>query len=56
MNYTTIIDGFIVSPNITVEEVRGLDLGFAITDHQPVIATLSLTQPEEPAPSEGTSP
>jgi endonuclease/exonuclease/phosphatase family metal-dependent hydrolase len=56
MNYTTIIDGFIVSPNITVEEVRGLDLGFAITDHQPVIATLSLTQPQEPAPSEGTSP
>jgi endonuclease/exonuclease/phosphatase family metal-dependent hydrolase len=51
VNYTTIIDGFIVSPNVTVEEVRGRDLGFAITDHQPVIATLSAA-----APSEGTPP
>lgn len=35
-NYTTIIDGFIVSPNVEVEEVRGFDLGFAHSDHQPV--------------------
>ncbi len=27
-NYTTVIDGFIVSPNVSVEEVRGFDLGF----------------------------
>lgn len=45
INYTTIIDGFIVSPNVTVEDVRGLDLGFAITDHQPVVARFSLTGP-----------
>ena len=56
VNYTTIIDGFIASPNVTVEAVRGLDLGFAITDHQPVVATLRLTPPPEPAPSEGTPP
>ena len=35
-NYTTVIDGFIVSPNVTVESVRGFDLGFQHTDHQPV--------------------
>lgn len=37
-NYTTVIDGFIVSPNVAVESVRGVDLGFAHADHQPVIA------------------
>jgi endonuclease/exonuclease/phosphatase family metal-dependent hydrolase len=37
-NYTTVIDGFIVSPNVSVEEVRGFDLGFAHSDHQPVRA------------------
>jgi endonuclease/exonuclease/phosphatase family metal-dependent hydrolase len=35
-NYTTIIDGFIVSPNVAVDSVRGFDLGFAHSDHQPV--------------------
>lgn len=50
VNYTTIIDGFVVSPNVTVEEVRGLDLGFRITDHQPVVATFRLTGPEAAEP------
>lgn len=35
-NYTTVIDGYIVSPNVVIEEVRGIDLGFANSDHQPV--------------------
>jgi hypothetical protein len=35
-NYVTTIDGYIVSPNVAVEAVNGLDLGFANTDHQPV--------------------
>jgi hypothetical protein len=35
-NYVTTIDGFIVSPNVAVESVRGFDLGFRHTDHQPV--------------------
>jgi len=35
-NYTTVIDGFIVSPNVAVEAVRGVDLGFANSDHNPV--------------------
>jgi endonuclease/exonuclease/phosphatase family metal-dependent hydrolase len=34
---TTIIDFFVVSPNIVVEKVSTQDLGFAWSDHQPVI-------------------
>ena len=37
-NYTTVIDGFIVSPNVAAESVNGFDLGFAHSDHQPVRA------------------
>jgi endonuclease/exonuclease/phosphatase family metal-dependent hydrolase len=35
-NYTTTIDGFIVSPNVEIRSVSGTDLGFAHSDHQPV--------------------
>lgn len=41
VSYTAIIDGFIVSPNVVVEEVRGIDLGFAHTDHHPVQAVFA---------------
>ncbi|MGI6781723.1 MAG: endonuclease/exonuclease/phosphatase family protein [Acholeplasmataceae bacterium] len=34
--YYFIIDGFIVSSNIEVVEVKGLDLGFVHSDHNPV--------------------
>jgi endonuclease/exonuclease/phosphatase family metal-dependent hydrolase len=34
---TTIIDFFVVSPNISVESVKTQDLAFAWSDHQPVI-------------------
>jgi len=37
-NYTTTIDGFIVSPNVAIESLAGVDLGFENTDHQPVRA------------------
>lgn len=37
-NYTAIIDGFLVSPNVAVESVETIDLGFTFTDHQPVQA------------------
>jgi len=33
---TTVVDFFLVSPNVTVDTVYTLDLGFAWTDHQPV--------------------
>jgi endonuclease/exonuclease/phosphatase family metal-dependent hydrolase len=35
-NYTAVIDGFIVSPNVAIESVAGTDLGFAHSDHNPV--------------------
>ena len=37
-NYTTIVDGFVVSPNVGIDEVLTLDLGFRDSDHQPVTA------------------
>ena len=35
-NYCGVIDGFIVSPNIRVQNVEGIDLGFEASDHNPV--------------------
>jgi endonuclease/exonuclease/phosphatase family metal-dependent hydrolase len=35
-NYVTSIDGFIVSPNVDIRRVAGVDLGFEHSDHQPV--------------------
>jgi len=37
-NFTGIIDGFIVSPNVEVIEVETQDTGFRHSDHMPVIA------------------
>jgi endonuclease/exonuclease/phosphatase family metal-dependent hydrolase len=36
-NYTTVIDGFIVSPDVEIEGVETRDLGFKFSDHQPVL-------------------
>jgi len=36
--YTTIFDGFVVSPNVRTASLETLDLGFAHSDHQPVVA------------------
>ena len=38
-----VIDGFIVSPNITVTAVETLDLGFENSDHNPVLMTVNLS-------------
>lgn len=37
-NFVGVIDGFMVSPNVEVETVRTLDLGFQFSDHNPVCA------------------
>jgi endonuclease/exonuclease/phosphatase family metal-dependent hydrolase len=37
-----LIDGFIVSKNIQVEEAKAVDLGFVVSDHNPVLARLKL--------------
>lgn len=39
-NYTTIIDGALVSPGVDVVSVRTADTGFVATDHQPVAYVL----------------
>ncbi|MES1201991.1 MAG: endonuclease/exonuclease/phosphatase family protein, partial [Pseudomonadota bacterium] len=39
-NYRTVIDGFIVSPDVAVEEVAGIDLDFQHSDHNPVLLRL----------------
>jgi hypothetical protein len=40
INYTSVIDGFLVSPNVDVLDVTTLDLGFANSDHNPVRTTV----------------
>ncbi|WP_293181125.1 hypothetical protein, partial [Oceanithermus sp.] len=41
VNYVTVIDGFLVSPNVKVEEVHTENLDFAYSDHQPVRVRLN---------------
>lgn len=41
-NYVTSIDGFVISPNVTLRSVRTLDQQFRFSDHHPVTATLEL--------------
>lgn len=41
-NYTTIIDGFICSPNVEIIGVKTGDLNFEVSDHHPVIAEFTL--------------
>jgi endonuclease/exonuclease/phosphatase family metal-dependent hydrolase len=48
---TTIIDFFVVSPNVSVLDIKTDDLGFAWTDHQPVrmdFTTLRVSDIEHP--------
>ncbi len=37
VNYTCVIDGFLVSPGVEVLNVEGVDLGFKDSDHNPVV-------------------
>lgn len=40
--FTTVIDYFFVSPNIKVQEVKGVEMGFDVSDHQPVKLKIKL--------------
>ncbi|MFN0215362.1 MAG: endonuclease/exonuclease/phosphatase family protein [Saprospiraceae bacterium] len=40
--FVTLIDFFLVSPNVRIRSVRGLDQGFQFSDHQPVLVTIEL--------------
>jgi hypothetical protein len=37
-----VIDGFILSPNVELKNVETMDLGFANSDHNPVLINVSL--------------
>ena len=37
-----IIDGFILSPNVTLNTVETLDAGFVYSDHNPVLLNVTL--------------
>ena len=40
--FETLIDFFLVSPNLRVRSVSGLNQGFQLSDHQPVFVTVAL--------------
>lgn len=40
--FTTVIDYFFVSPNIEVEEIKGINAGFRYSDHNPVRMKIKL--------------
>ena len=40
--YVLTIDGFLVSPNVTVGEAKVIDTGFRYSDHNPVSMRFSL--------------
>lgn len=44
-NFTTVIDGFVISPNVVLETIETTDFDFAYTDHQPVTATFRAITP-----------
>lgn len=46
-NYTGIIDGFILSSNVELVEVRTIDTGFLFSDHQPVLIKIRLKNAPE---------
>ena len=41
-SFQAVIDGFLLSPNVQLEEVEGLNLGFENSDHNPVKMTISM--------------
>lgn len=42
VNFTSVIDGFLVSPNVEIKSVTGHDLGFENSDHNPVTGVFKL--------------
>ncbi len=42
--YVLVVDGFLVSPNVTVSEAKVVDAGFAYSDHNPVYMDFILQQ------------
>ena len=43
-NFTTVIDGFLISPDVEVMDVKTLDMGFEYSDHNPVEMTVEILE------------
>lgn len=41
-SFTTVIDFYLISPNVELLEVKGVDVGFEYSDHQPVYMKVKL--------------
>ncbi|MCT8137647.1 endonuclease/exonuclease/phosphatase family protein [Anaerobacillus sp. CMMVII] len=44
VNFVSVIDGFLVSPNVEIAEVYAVDLGFEHSDHNPVLGIFILME------------
>lgn len=42
VNFLSVIDGYLVSPNVEIKSVKGFSLGFEYSDHNPVLVELIL--------------
>ena len=43
VNYVTVVDGFLVSPNVAIDQIETSDLAFLHTDHHPVKVSVRMT-------------
>ena len=43
-NFVTVLDGFILSDNVTCTAVENIDAGFRYSDHNPVLLTFQLEE------------
>ncbi|MGB0424814.1 MAG: endonuclease/exonuclease/phosphatase family protein [Flavobacteriales bacterium] len=41
-SYTSVIDHYLISPNVEVLNIQGIDLNFEFSDHQPVVLKVAL--------------
>ena len=47
VNYTVVLDGFLVSDNIQINSIENIDTDFEYSDHNPAYMTFTLLQEEE---------
>ena len=47
VNYTVVLDGFLVSDNIQIDSIENIDTNFEYSDHNPAYMTFTLLQEEE---------
>ncbi len=47
VNYTVVLDGFLVSDNIQIDSIENIDTDFEYSDHNPAYMTFTLLQEEE---------